>query len=65
MCYGWGGAELGGELLKKLIAKVGGTLVEPWTHLFFTKDIAPGGVVLDEANVTHQLTATVNALVAQ
>ncbi len=65
VCYGWGGAELSGELLKKLIAKVGGTLVEPWTHLFFTKDIAPGGVVLDEANVTHQLTATVNALVAQ
>ena len=29
------------------------------------QDIAPGGVVLDEAIVTHQLTATVNALVAQ
>lgn len=62
ICYGWGGGELSGDLLKKLIAKVGGSLVEPWTHLYFTKDIAIDGTVLDESVVRERIAAVAKAI---
>ena len=65
VCYGWGGGELSGELLKKLIAKVGGTVVDPWAHLYFTKDIALDGSVLDEAAVNKALTMVAKAITQQ
>ena len=48
VCYGWGGGELSGEMLQKLIAKVGAVSVEPWTHLYFTKNITPDGSIIDD-----------------
>lgn len=63
ICYGWGGGELSGEMLQKLIAKVGAVSVEPWTHLYFTKNIALDGSIIDETT-KEAIATTAKAIVA-
>ncbi|MGO3702157.1 MAG: NADPH-dependent FMN reductase [Candidatus Saccharimonadales bacterium] len=62
--YGWGGGEKAAAMLQALLEKLEATPLSTATHLYFTKDIALDGTVLDEASLQTQLTATVNEVVA-
>lgn len=62
ICYGWGGGKLSGESLTRLVEKVGGKSVEPWAYLYFTRDIAIDGTVLNDAT-NEKISATVNAII--
>jgi len=60
--YGWGGGVQAAELLDKLVVKVDAKPVVPQANLFFTKDIALDGEVIDHDNVQSQITSVVDAL---
>ena len=62
VCYGWGGGELSGDLLKKLIVKVGGKVSEPFSHLYFTKDISTDGLLIDETSARDKITLSIKNL---
>ena len=51
-------------MLQALLEKLEATPLSTATHLYFTKDIALDGTVLDEVSLQTQLTATVNEVVA-
>jgi NAD(P)H-dependent FMN reductase len=63
--YGWtSGAHQAHATAREALAVVLKAVVgDEQTNLFFTREIAPDGTVLDEAAVTHQISATVAEIV--
>jgi NAD(P)H-dependent FMN reductase len=62
--YGWGGGQASAELLVKLIKQVQARPLDASASLFFTKDIALDGQILDENRVKSQIASVVEAVMA-
>jgi len=64
VAYGWSGGSLAIEDADKVLTFLETSLQRTYTHIFFTKEIAPDGAVIDEAKIVASVKATVDELLS-
>lgn len=63
VAYGWSGGALAVGTLREVLGNVKADVKQSVAQLSFMKDLNPDGSLLDEANVSAQITAAINELV--